>query len=121
MGPDKIIVSILGFAGIIFTYWFFLMKNEKAVEVKDSADILVKGGYVPSVISIPVGKTTKLNFKREDESSCLEEVVLSDFKIRKFLPLNKITTLEITPEKAGEFPFSCGMNMFHGKIVVRGS
>lgn len=118
MEPDKIIVLIVGVAGIIFTYWYFLMKNEKAVEVKDSVDILVKGGYVPSIISIPVGKTTKLNFRREDESSCLEEVVLSDFKIRQFLPLNKTVTLEITPKEVGEFPFSCGMNMFHGKIKV---
>lgn len=119
MEIDKIIVLVSGIAGIIFTFWYFLMKNEKAVEVKDSVDILVKGGYMPSVISISVGKTTKLNFKREDESSCLEEVVLSDFKIRQFLPINKVTTLEITPEKTGEFPFSCGMNMFHGKIIVK--
>jgi len=24
----------------------------------------------------------------------------------------------ITPDRAGEFPFSCGMNMLHGRIVV---
>lgn len=119
MEPDKIAVLIFGVLGIFFTYWYFLMKNEKAVEVEDSVNILVKGGYVPSVISIPVGKTTKLNFRREDESSCLEEVVVSDFKIRQFLPMNKVVTLEITPKEPGEFPFSCGMNMFHGKIIVK--
>ena len=118
MDTDKIIVIAMGFLGIGFTYWYFLMKNEKAIEVKDSVDILVKGGYVPSVISIPLGKTTKLNFRREDENSCLEEVVISDFKIRQYLPLNKTVSLEITPKNTGEFPFSCGMNMFHGKIKV---
>lgn len=119
MEPDKIIVLVLGILGIIFTYWYFLMKNEKAVEVKDSVDILVKGGYVPSVISVPAGKTTKINFRREDENSCLEEVVLPGFKIRQFLPLNKTVTLEIAPMETGEFPFSCGMSMFHGKIIVK--
>ena len=82
-------------------------------------DITVKGGYSPSTISIPKNKTTKINFLRTDASSCLEDVVLSDFKIRKFLPLNQKVSIEITPQKAGEYNFECGMNMFHGKIVVK--
>ncbi len=118
MSTDKIIVTILGLAGIAFTYWFFLMKKEEVVSVTDSVDIIVEGGYSPNTISIPQGKTTKINFTRKDPSSCLEEVVLSDFKIRKFLPLNKKVTVEVTPQKPGEYPFSCGMNMFHGKIIV---
>jgi len=119
MTPDKITAAILSLFGIAFTYWFFLMKKEDAVSAVDSVDISVEGGYTPSVISIPKGKTTKINFIRRDSSSCLEEVVLSDFKIRKFLPMNQKVTIELTPKKTGEFPFSCGMNMFHGKIVVR--
>ena len=120
MTLDKLIVIIASIASIGFTYWFFLMKKEYVQAVSgNSIDIKVDGGYQPEVISIPKGKTTKINFFRSDPSSCLEEVVLSEFKIRKFLPLNKKTTIEVTPQKEGEFPFSCGMNMFHGKIVVR--
>lgn len=119
MTIDKLLVTILGLAGITFTYWFFLMKKEEAVEVSESVDITVDGGYQPEVISIPKNKTTKLNFIRKDPSSCLEEVVIVDFKIRKFLPLNKKVTIEVNPKKAGEFLFSCGMNMFHGKLIVR--
>ena len=118
MTIDKIIIAIFSVAGILFTYWFFLMKREDVVSVKDSVDINVAGGYSPSTISIPKGKTTKINFFRKDPSSCLEEVVLGDFKIRKFLPLNQKVTVEITPQKAGEYGFACGMNMFHGKIIV---
>lgn len=95
------------------------MKKEKEVEASDSVDILVDGGYNPEVISIPLDKTTKLNFIRKDQSSCLEEVVLSDFKIRKYLPLNQKVTVELTPKRVGEFGYSCGMNMFHGKIIVK--
>jgi plastocyanin domain-containing protein len=117
---DKILITILSIGGIVFTYWFFLMKKEQEVAVTtDSVDILVKGGYNPEVISIPYGKTTKLNFFRKDTNSCLEEVVLSDFKIRKYLPVNEKVTIELTPEKKGEFGYSCGMGMFHGKIVVK--
>lgn len=119
MTIDKILVIIFSLAGIAFTYWFFLMRKEKEVAVtSDSIDITVEGGYTPEVISIPKGKTTKLNFTRKDNSSCLEEVVLGDFKIRKFLPLNQKVTVEVTPQKEGEYGFACGMNMFHGKIRV---
>jgi plastocyanin domain-containing protein len=119
MELDKIIVVIFGLIGIAFTYWFFLMKKEKEVEVMDEVNIKVSGGYSPEVISIPRGKTTKINFFRTDPTDCLSEVILGDFKIRKELPLNQRVTIEITPQQSGEFKFSCGMNMYHGRIVVR--
>lgn len=120
MSLDKILVTIVGLVGIIFTYWFFLMRKEQEVAIKsDSVDIIVEGGYQPEVISVPKGKTTKLNFTRKDPSSCLEEVVLGYFKVRKSLPINQTVTIPITPQKEGEYVYSCGMNMYHGKIIVR--
>lgn len=120
MPLDKILVVIFGGLGILLTYWFFLMKKEKeAVKAEGEVDILVEGGYNPEVISILKGKLTKINFIRKDSSSCLEEVVLADFRIRKQLPLNQKVTLEITPQKSGQYSISCGMNMFHGKIIVK--
>mgnify|MGYP001558953177 FL=1 len=95
------------------------MKKEEVVSVTDSIDIAVEGGYTPNTISIPQGKTTKISFLRKDPSGCLEEVVIGDFKIKKFLPLNKKVAIEITPKEKGEFNFTCGMNMFHGKIIVQ--
>lgn len=118
MPINKIIVTLVGLVGAALTYWFFLMKKETAVAATDFIDITVEGGYSPSIISIPQGKTTKISFLRKDPSSCLEEVVLPDFKIRKYLPLNQKTTIEVKPEKSGEYNFSCGMNMFHGKLIV---
>jgi plastocyanin domain-containing protein len=116
---NEIIVTISGIVGVVFTYWFFLIKKEKKeMLVTDSVDIIVEGGYSPEVISIPKNKTTKINFIRKDSSSCLEEVVLPDFKIRKYLPLNEKIVIEINPKQTGEFNFTCGMNMFHGKIIV---
>lgn len=119
MNIDKILVIIFGLFGIVFTFWFFLMKKEKEVSVKNEVDIKVSGGYSPEVISIPKGKMTKINFLRTDPTDCLSEVVLGDFKIKKELPLNQKVTVEVTPQKSGEFIFTCGMNMYHGKIVVR--
>lgn len=116
---DKIIITLSGIVTIFLTYWYFLGKKDAQVEAKDNIDITVEGGYNPSNIIVRANKTTTLNFTRTDDNSCLEEVVLSDFKIRKSLPLNKKVTVVIMPEKPGEYPFSCGMNMFHGKIIVR--
>ncbi|MEK7543216.1 MAG: cupredoxin domain-containing protein [Patescibacteria group bacterium] len=120
MGIDKIITIVLGIIGVAITYWFFFMKKTKETVAHESlVDITVEGGYSPESITIPVGKTTTLNFTRTDPTSCLEEVVLSDFRIRRQLPLNQKIPIEITPQKTGEFTYSCGMNMYHGKIIVR--
>jgi len=116
---NEIIVTVSGVIGIIFVFWFFLMKKDKKeVTVIDSIDITVEGGYSPEIISIPKGKTTQLNFIRKDPSNCLEEVVLPDFKVRKYLPFNEKVVIELNPKQTGEFKYSCGMNMFHGKIIV---
>lgn len=120
MTIDKISVVIASIGGIIFTYWFFLMKKEgKAVGAdKNSIDIIVKGGYTPEVILISRGKAATLNFIRQDSSSCLEEVVIPEFKIKKYLPIDKKVSVSIMPQKEGKYEISCGMNMFHGKIIV---
>lgn len=119
MSIDKVIVIIMGFLGVVFTYWFFLWKKDKEIEAFGSVEILVNGGYSPKKIAISKGKRITLNFLRKDPSNCLEEIVIPDFKVRKFLFLNKKTNVEIFPQKTGTFPFSCGMGMFHGEIVVR--
>lgn len=119
MQTDKIFIITLGIAGAVFTYWFFLMKKDKAVDVEKLIKIKVEGGYTPTVISIPLGKPTTISFLRTDANSCLEEVVIPDFKIRKYLPLNEQVSLTITPVKSGTYEISCGMNMFHGKLIVK--
>ena len=115
----KLLVFIGGIIAIVFTYWFFLMKKSSmAIVAGDVIDIIVKGGYTPDTISLKQGTQTTLTFIRQDPGSCLEEVVLADFGIRKTLPLNERVAITITPEKTGEYKFSCGMGMFHGKIIV---
>ncbi len=119
MEIDKIIVILAGSLWILFIYSYFLNHKEDAVAVIGSKiHIRVDGGYKPQTISVKKGQKVQLEFERTDPSSCLEEVVLPDFGKRQFLPLNKKTEIEIAPSKTGEYEISCGMNMFHGKIVV---
>lgn len=119
MTLDKLIVSVVSVIGIAFTYWFFLLKKEKETNVSNSVDIKVEGGFNPSNIVIKKGIPTKITFTRTDPSTCLEEVVISDFRIKKYLPLNKKVTIELNPDHVGESTISCGMNMYHGKIIVK--
>ena len=49
----------------------------------------------------PAGKPVRLVFDRQETSPCSEEVVFPDFGIRKFLPTDRPTTVEITPPAPG--------------------
>lgn len=119
MDTNNIVAIILGVLAIIGTYWFFFMKGKRgSIVAGDTANIRVEGGYSPETITIRKGKTTTLRFTRTDPTSCLEEIILPDFRVRKQLPLNETVSIEITPQKTGAFPYSCGMNMYHGTIIV---
>lgn len=87
--------------------------------MEKEVEITVSGGYQPAVISVPVGKTTRISFLRTDPTDCLSELILPDFRIKKELPLNRKVSVEITPKERGEFGYTCGMNMYRGKIIVR--
>lgn len=115
---EKVLVSLGGISLIVFVYWFFFGKKEVIVVASGKIDILVEGGYKPKVIKVKRGERTTLSLLRKDPNPCLEEFILSDFKIKKYLPLGKAVNIEIKPDKAGTFSFHCGMNMFHGKIIV---
>ena len=116
---EKILVTGGGVALIIFIYWFFFGKREEVSEVSGQGiDIVVDGGYKPQTIKVKKGEEITLTLLRKDPNSCLEEFILPDFKIKKYLPLNKKVEITFKPEKVGEFGFHCGMNMYHGKVVV---
>jgi plastocyanin domain-containing protein len=118
MSIDKIIVAFAGFALIGFIYWFFFGRKETVSEIGDLIEVLVEGGYKPENIKVKMGKETAITFLRNDSSTCLEEVVIPEFRTKVYLPLGKPVTITINPKKKGEFEMHCGMNMYHGKIIV---
>ena len=119
--PWKIGVTAGGLALIGLELWWFLLNKPKAQSSNleqgiQKLKIRVDGGYEPSRIMVKVGKPVQLSFFRQDPSGCLEKVLLPDFHIAADLPLNQETSVEFTPDQAGEYTFTCGMNMFHGVI-----
>lgn len=124
MTPDKVIVTIAGFAAIAFIAWFFWMKKPVGVKAGVGAGgvqevaILVKGGYNPDVIVVEHGRPVRLDFHREETAACSDTVVLPDFNKSVRLPAWETTSIEVTPEKPGEYEFVCGMRMLRGKLIA---
>ena len=77
------------------------------------------GGYSPETIVLKKNIQARIIFNRKDPSSCLDQVIFPDFGIYEDLPLGEKHVIEITPEKAGEYGYSCGMNMMHGRMIVK--
>ena len=76
------------------------------------------GGYSPETIVLKKNVPARIIFNRKDPSSCLDQVIFPDFGVHEALPLGEKHVIEITPEKAGEYGYSCGMNMMHGHMIV---
>ncbi|MFH1944238.1 MAG: cupredoxin domain-containing protein [Acidobacteriota bacterium] len=121
----KLIVTVSGIILIALVNWYFFFSKRKAkvVRVQDKGiqevQINVKGGYDPDVIEVKKDIPVRLNFYRDETADCSDTIVFSDFNIRKPLPAYETTAVEFTPEKEGEFVFTCGMGMLKGKLIVK--
>ncbi|HBE47784.1 MAG TPA: hypothetical protein DDW76_02950 [Cyanobacteria bacterium UBA11369] len=116
-------VTAGGLALIGLEIWWFILSKSKSQTAANSdgiqeVNITVDGGYEPSRVVVNAGQLVRLNFLRRDPSACLEQVTFPDFHIAKDLELNRVTTVEFTPQKPGQYTFACGMNMFRGSIEV---
>jgi len=121
----KLLVTVFGIFLIVLVNWYFFFSRRKEVEALQEESrfqevrVTVKGGYEPDVIVVKKGIPVRLNFYRDETADCSDTIVFGDFNIRKPLPAFKTTTIEFTPEKEGEYEFTCGMGMLKGKLIVR--
>lgn len=116
-----VIVNIIGVTLIVFVIgWFWLAKKKKAVSIaKNFIEIKVANGvYSPDVVQTQKGKSITLRFIREDETPCAGTVIFSDFNKSAELPVGKSVDITFTPDKTGEFEFTCQMGMYRGRLVV---
>jgi plastocyanin domain-containing protein len=119
----QIAVTALGAVAIVWVLWYFLYSRGKAVAATSAAGVqevrvTVKGGYTPDTIVVQVGQPVRLQFYRDETADCSDRVVFEQFGIDQALPAFQTTTVEFTPDKPGEYPFRCGMNMLKGLLVV---
>ena len=122
----QLAVLVMGVILIALILWYFFGERERTVAAEGEGGvqeikITVKGGYSPDLIVVKQGRPVRLAFYRDETASCSEEVIFGDFGIARALPAFKTTPIEFVPDKAGEFTFTCGMNMIRGKLVVEAS
>ena len=117
-----VLLGGVGLIGLINWYFFLARKAEgqavRSVGEVQEATVVVRGGYDPQVVRVKAGTPLRLTFDRQETSGCSEEVVIADFNVRKFLPANRKTTIDLKPENAGTYEFTCGMNMLRGRIIA---
>jgi len=122
MPVAEIVVTLGGLGVIGFLAWFFFgPKQAQTAQVKGNVQeiiVTVKGGYSPDIIRVQKDVPLRLIFDRQEAGDCSSRVVFPDFQASKTLAPFARTTLEFTPDKAGEFGFACGMNMLHGALIV---
>lgn len=123
MDGTEIAVVVGGIILIAVVLWYFFGERERVAaragaEGVQEIDIKVQGGYSPDVVVVRAGQPVRLNFYRDETASCSDRVIFGDFHIARELPAFKITPVEFTPESAGEFTWTCGMNMLRGKLIV---
>ena len=125
MTITQIVVTLAGLGVIGWIVWYFWLWEGESVAAAAGAggvqtvDVIVKGGYQPASVVAVAGRPLRLNFTRRESTPCGEEVVLPEFGRRAHLPEDRTVTIEVTPERPGEYEFTCGMNMYKGRIIVR--
>ncbi len=124
MDTAEIFVTLGGVAAIAGVIWYFFLGERAQARAAVGAggiqeiQVRVKGGYDPDVIVVEKNRPVRLDFYRDETAACSDTVVFGDFGIARPLPAFKTTPVEFTPDRAGEFTFTCGMNMMRGKLIV---
>ena len=118
-----VILAAAALIGLII-WWFFgnFQKSSQQADLangRQEGQVVVKGGYEPEVLYLKQGVPAEVTFKMEDKTACLSYVVFSSLGVDKDLSKEKLAKVQIPTDKAGEIDYACGMDMFHGKIVVR--
>jgi plastocyanin len=88
-------------------------KNAQVVNVT-----VTKDGFVPERVTVKKGQPVKLVVTRKVDRTCATEIVMKDFGVNQPLPLDKPVTVTVTPRKAGDYRFACGMDMIAGTLKV---
>lgn len=122
MSLGEVVVTVVGVLLALGLGWYFFGPKEAARAQLSAGvqqiDVMVKGGYSPSLIRVREGVPVRLVFDRQENGDCTSRVVFPDFQVSRSLPAFAKTAVEFTPDRAGEFGFACGMNMVHGTLLV---
>lgn len=115
-------VNLLGIIIIISIIWWFWLSTAQAkvIDKNQLIEILLEDGvYTPARIEVAANKKFTLRFLRKDPSPCAEKVVFDKLDKSLVLPVNQPVELELNIEEAGEYSFTCDMQMYRGSLLVK--
>ncbi len=92
--------------------------SEVAADGVQDVLIRVRGDYDPDTVFARVGRPLRLTFRREETAACSQLVVFPAFGKSAMLPAYRDVTVELLPEEAGEYEFTCAMGMLRGRLIV---
>jgi plastocyanin domain-containing protein len=118
-----VLIGAVLFIGFIL-WWFFGKRKTSETEAimsenKQEVGVVVNGGYTPNTVVLKQGVPASIVFDRKDPSGCFSHVTFPDFGINEELPVGEQHSIDIDTSKPGEYQYACGMNMFHGKVIIK--
>ncbi len=118
----EIVVTGAGLLAIAGLLWFFFgSRTAGRSELRGGAQevrVTVSGGYSPNLVEVREGVPLRITFDRREAGECTSRVLFPEFGVNAALPAFERTTVELLPDRAGDFDFACGMNMVHGTLRV---
>ena len=118
-----VLIGAVLFIGFIL-WWFFGKRKTSETEAimsenKQEVGVVVNGGYTPNTVVLKQCVPASIVFDRKDPSGCFSHVTFPDFGINEELPVGEQHSIDIDTSKPGEYQYACGMNMFHGKVIIK--
>jgi Cu+-exporting ATPase len=115
-----VVAAALALIGAL-AWFFFGPRRARAAELVgdlQQVSATVRGGYSPDLVRVRQGVPLRTVFDRQESGECTSRVVFPDFAVNRALPAFAQTTVQLAPDRAGEFGFASGLNMVHGTLVV---
>lgn len=92
--------------------------GEAAAKVQIVKLEVTSEGFVPANVKVRAGQPVKLVVTRKVERTCATDIVISEYKIQKALPVGVPVEVTLTPKKPGAVRFACAMDMIAGTLTV---
>ena len=90
----------------------------EASDAVQTITVTIKDGYSPDTMQVAPGVPVRILFDRQESSECSSRVLIPAFDVNQNLPAFKTTAVEFLATEPGQFEFTCGMGMLHGRILV---
>jgi plastocyanin domain-containing protein len=92
--------------------------SSRAAGAQEVAIHVTENGFEPERVTVKAGSPVTLLVTRDTDKTCATELVLTEPRIKRQLPLNQTVAITFTPTHAGELTYACGMDMLHGSVLV---